>query len=168
MNKYQWSILRKTSEKTKGQHLSSPFSSPLPLARSFFLSIGENRESLFYKHWLLEEGRKDRMREEKYPRRKKNQFSSLAPANHVNSALQQHWSKKSRCRRRRRGRRRARRRKIMNTNTSFCMQIDEKKSLSKRCASAFVDQIGCSSVTSTERLHFNFSTSFLSLFQIKK
>jgi hypothetical protein len=38
--------------------------------------------------------------------------------------------------------------KIMNTNTSFCMQIEEeeeeKKTFEeKRCASSFVDQTGC-------------------------
>jgi hypothetical protein len=35
--------------------------------------------------------------------------------------------------------------KIMNTNTSFCMQIEEEKKAfeEKRCASSFVDQTGC-------------------------
>jgi hypothetical protein len=72
-------MLRKSSEKNRKVSKSLLFS-PLSLSLVFFLSIGENRESLFYKHWLLEEGRKDRTREEKYPRRKRINFlHSLRP-----------------------------------------------------------------------------------------
>ena len=72
------------------------------------------------------------MKEKKRNEREKNQFSFLVRANHVNSKLRQHWSKKEG--------------KIMNTNTSFCVQIEEKKRRVRReekCASSFVDQTGC-------------------------
>lgn len=107
--KYQWSIFRKKK------------------VNFFFLSIGENREVLFYKHWLLEEGKK-----EKKTKEKKNQFSFLVPANHVNSKLHQHWSKK--------------RRKNNEHEHLLLYANRRKKSVrreEKRCASSFVDQTGC-------------------------
>jgi hypothetical protein len=76
----------------------------------FSFSIGENREVLFYKHWLLEEGKKEKKTKEK----RINFLLSFRPTMLIASCINIGPKKAG---------------KIMNTNTSFCMQIEEKKSV---------------------------------------
>ena len=126
MNKYRWRSFRanrgRERERERQEKKVTFFS-----AFSFLLSIGENREVLFYKHWLLAEGRKEgeereREKEEKARARTReriNFLQSFRPTMLIASCIN--------IGPKREGEEEEEKEKIMNTNTSFCMQIEEKK-----------------------------------------